>query len=84
MTAEQLREHGIKVNNSEIIVLNQHLHVREHPPTVPYAIAYVVKKDEPVDNDRIARLLAYIVKYVLPEEQAAAWGEATRRELVAV
>jgi hypothetical protein len=83
VTREQLREHGIEVNNSELRVLNQHVQLHERPAEGPVAIGYVRKKDEPVDPDRIAMLLAYVIHFILPKEKSEAWGEAARQELVA-
>ncbi len=85
VTSEQLREHDIEVNDSELIVLNQLLHVRAHPPTGTYVMGHVVKKDEPVVDARDARitmLLAYIVRFILTPGQAEAWGEVARGQLV--
>ncbi len=85
VTSEQLREHDIEVNDSELIVLNQLLHVRAHPPTGTYVMGHVVKKDAPVVDARDARitmLLAYIVGFILTRGQAEAWGEVARGQLV--
>ncbi len=82
VTSEQLREHDIEVNDSELIVLNQLLHVRAHPPTGTYVMGHVVKKDEPVVDARITMLLAYIVRFILTPGQAEAWGEVARGQLV--
>ncbi len=80
---EQLAAHHIEVSSSEAIVLAQYLEVEENPPEDTYVIAHVVKEDEPVDHDHIARLLTYVVAHILTDEERVALGEARRRELVA-
>ncbi|MDQ3637590.1 MAG: helix-turn-helix domain-containing protein [Actinomycetota bacterium] len=80
---DQLRIRGVEVSGSEAIVLAQYLEVEENPPDDTYVIAHVVKEDEPVDHDHIARLLTYVVAHILTDEERVALGEARRRELVA-
>ena len=84
VTAENLREHGIEANDSEIHVLNQYIELHERPPAGPVAIWTLKKEDEPVDDERVKTLLAYVLwKGMLSQEQADAAGKALHAELAA-
>ena len=82
VTAEKLRDLGIEANDSEVHVLNQYIELRERPPAGPVAIWYVKKEDEPVDDERVKTLLAFVLwKGMLSPEQADAAGKALHAEL---
>ncbi len=80
---EQLRIRGVEVSGSEAIVLAQYLEVHEHPPEDTYVIGHVKKKDEPVDNQRVAMLLTFVLtSNILTEDERVAAGGAAYQELV--
>jgi transcriptional regulator with XRE-family HTH domain len=82
ITAEMLHERSIPANDSEIIVLNQYIHAREHPPVGPYAIGHVTKEGEPVDHERVKTLLAYVLAAgMLTQDETEAARDALQREL---
>jgi len=82
-TRAELHAHGIPATESETIVLNQYLHVRQNPPDGPYAIGYVKKgEDDNVDYERVKTMLA-LVLHLLDEDEVAAVHESLRRELFA-
>ena len=82
---EQLRERGIRINDSEAQVLNQLLQMHEHPPTGPAATWYVKKENESVDPERVALLVAYVLASgMLTQEETEAVREALHDELVGV
>ncbi|MBA3425079.1 MAG: helix-turn-helix transcriptional regulator [Rubrobacter sp.] len=82
VTAEKLRGHGIEANDSEVHVLNQYIELRERPPAGPVAVWHVKKADEPVDDERVKTLLAFVLwKGMLSPEQADAAGKALYAEL---
>ena len=82
VTAEKLREHDIEANDSEVHVLNQYIELRERPPAGPVAIWHVKKENEPVDDERVKTLLAFVLwKGMLSPEQADAAGKALHAEL---
>ena len=84
VTAEALREHGIEVNNSEIILLNQYIHLHKHPPKGIHATGYVRKEGEPVDRERVKTLLAYVLaSNMLTEAERGAVRETIEQELAA-
>jgi len=83
VTAEKLREHDIEANDSEVHVLNQYIELHERPAAGPVATWYVKKQDEPVDDERVKTLLAFVLwKGLLSPEQADAAGKALHAELV--
>ncbi len=82
VTAEKLREHGIEANDSEVHVLNQYIELHERPPAGAVAMWYVEKEGEPVDDERVKTLLAFVLwKGILSPEQAEAAGKALHAEL---
>jgi transcriptional regulator with XRE-family HTH domain len=82
VTAEKLREHGIEANDSEVHVLNQYIELRKRPSAGPVATWHVKKEDEPVDDERVKTLLAFVLwKGLLSPEQADAAGKALHAEL---
>ena len=83
VAAEILREHGIEANDSEVHVLNQYIELHERPASGPVATWYVKKEDEPVDDERVKTLLAFVLwKGLLSPQQADAAGKALHAELV--
>jgi transcriptional regulator with XRE-family HTH domain len=83
ITTEMLHERGIPANNSEVIVLNQYIHAEKHPPAGIYVIGHVMKEDEPVDDERVKTLLAYVLASdMLTEDETEAARDALQRELV--
>jgi transcriptional regulator with XRE-family HTH domain len=83
VTKEQLAEHGIEVNNSELRVLNQRIDLHKRPALGPVAVGTVKKKDEPVDDERVSTLLAYVLASgMLTEEETEAVRENLERKLV--
>lgn len=82
VSVEKLREHGIEANDSEVHVLNQYIELHERPASGPVATWYVKKEDEPVDDERVKTLLAFVLwKGLLSQEQADAAGKALHAEL---
>jgi transcriptional regulator with XRE-family HTH domain len=82
VSVEKLREHGIEANDSEVHVLNQYIELHERPASGPVATWYVKKEDEPVDDERVKTLLAFVLwKGLLSPEQADAAGKALHAEL---
>ena len=82
VTAEKLREHGVEANDSEVHVLNQYIELHERPPVGAVAMWTVKKEDEPVDDERVKTLLAFVLwKGLLSPEQADAAGKALQAEL---
>ena len=83
VTAEILREHGIEANDSEVHVLNQYIELHERPAPRPVATWYVKRENEPVDDERVKTLLAFVLwKGLLSPQQADAAGKALHAELV--
>jgi transcriptional regulator with XRE-family HTH domain len=79
---EQLRERGIQINDSEAQVLNQLLQMHEHPPTGATATWHLKKENEPVDHERVALLVAYVLASgMLTQEETEAVREALHDEL---
>ena len=78
-----LRAHGIKANDSEILVLNQYIQLHERPPAELGIIVHVVKEGEPVDHERVRGILLYLLaKNLLGKEEVEAASRKVYAELV--